>query len=622
MKKKGGIQQNLDVYDLTDEDGHLKTIPPGDVLKLLRALKKRCKSTTNATIIFHNDIDGLGAAIFAKELLKNYGCNISVHDLVPARHVELEGIKHDPTRIYFYVDIQPYPFYQSTASRDLKEIINDFDKGVFCVDHHLIAGNPYKFTDHTFVFCPTIVDWAFPTTAALLMRYFLYIQKRGKLDYQRYVNERVWASDKFTRWLILLCAVGDHLWLLGKDSKNSILKELLNEYGHSEVNLIKMSMVASLSLGIDRSGIDRKRTEHKQTEELLTLIPGEIDLESPTKDMTSHIFDEIYARYSAQVDNLYNFAEGLDRAVRELTEERNHELADQIKATKSEILRTKSRIEDYNKAMPRVLQKDRESLLHLAETIGDRNDPKWQQIEFYGTELERLQTKLGTLDNQLSFLEEKQEMVLPGNIPGLCVFISKQSSEQVKGILSSLLYYFGHNNIVIEEDEHIAFWGSRGLSRDRLEQELTTLRFDRRSLESYRSTEEAIQVLPKNYIKSLNISKNISFEGGYVGGIGGRGKVFGGNIKGEVPQLFAILERSSLQSKIKELIEHGELNKALKGLTEGESKVTTAQALRTKFKTREWVTIQVVGGANSGDILSGDVGLVLAWLAGYSKKLT
>ena len=70
-----------------------------------------------------------------------------------------------------------------------------------------------------------------------------------------------------------------------------------------------------------------------------------------------------------------------------------------------------------------------------------------------------------------------------------------------------------------------------------------------------------------------------------------------------------------------ELVKHGQLSSALKGLTEGESKVPTAHALRSKFKTKNWITVQVMGGPASGDLLLGDLGLVLAWLAGRNKSL-
>jgi hypothetical protein len=224
----------------------------------------------------------------------------------------------------------------------------------------------------------------------------------------------------------------------------------------------------------------------------------------------------------------------------------------------------------------------------------------------------------------LEYYKDKKDLVSLDMIPGLCLFMSNQSSEQVKGIMSSLLYYFGFKNIVIEEFEYHSVWGARGFSREDLETELTTLTFDKHILEVYRNIEDDSKALPKTYQRSLNISQNVTFDYKYIGGMGGRGRVFGGFIKGKVPLLFAFLESPKAENminKLQELIKHGQLSAALKGLTEGESQVPTSYALRSKFKSRNWVTIQIMAGSASGDILLGDLGMVLGWLSGASKEL-
>ena len=106
-----------------------------------------------------------------------------------------------------------------------------------------------------------------------------------------------------------------------------------------------------------------------------------------------------------------------------------------------------------------------------------------------------------------------------------------------------------------------------------------------------------------------------------MGGMGGRGLIFGGNIKGRVPKIFATLDDDVMQRKVAELVEKGEFAKAVRGLTEGQDLVSTAQALRAKFKARGWITFQAIGTGGTGDILAGDVGSPLVWLAGRGKQV-
>ena len=77
-----------------------------------------------------------------------------------------------------------------------------------------------------------------------------------------------------------------------------------------------------------------------------------------------------------------------------------------------------------------------------------------------------------------------------------------------------------------------------------------------------------------------------------------------------------------MQRKVAELVERGELAKAVYGMTEGQDLVSTAQALRSKFKARGWITFQAIGTGGSGDILGGDIGSPLVWLAGKGTQVT
>ncbi len=592
-------QQDLDIYDLTDTTGKVGTIKPGDCMKLLRNLKDLRNDFENVTIVFHNDVDGLSTAILTKKLLSEYGYVIDINDMRPITHLELETMEHDPSKLYFYVDIQPKSQLE--------------DPNIFCIDHHMIYGRQFRFSDRMFIYSPENVEAEFPTTATLLVTYLLYVKNGGKSEFITFINDKEWAKDVIIRWLVLLCAVADNLWLLSKFSKILKLQEWIADYGIPERKILKISIVISIVLG-------RETNRLKDFKQII---------ERPLDTLNENLFDGILDLLSLEVDNLYKFARELDVEVRKFVSECNQEVEDELRRIEQEIATDEKTINDNLKAMPVHLKSGvngeaiRKSVIEMLSTVGDKDKAKWKQIDFYGKEIERLQTKISNLNKRLKFFRDQKKLILPELIPGISLFIGKQSSEQVKGILSSLLFYFGQKNILIEESEHISVWGARGFDMEYLKNELTTLNFDKNILDYYRSIEDASKELPipQTFKKSLNISKQVTFEERYIGGMGGRGKVIGGNIKGKVPLLFATLESSDLEKKLIDLLQHGELGKALKGLTEGHSLVPTSHAIRSKLKTHGWVVVQILSGALSGDILLGETGMILARLGRNSKEI-
>lgn len=585
-------QPHLEIFDISNYDENINTIKPGDCMKFLRSLKKQGNKIKKGIVIFDNDADGLFSGVMARNLLRLFGYEVSPDDMHPTTHLELPKIKHDSDKIYFYVDLQP----------------KKTDNNVYCVDHHLINDQAFEFSSNNFIYSPERIEQEFPTTCALLVIYLQYVHTGGLLSFVDYINEKLWAKDELTRLLVLLCAVADNLWLLSKYSQIYKLRDWILESGMTERKLIKLSMAISVLLGME--------AEWERIVKLFT--------ETPIEFLNENFIEGAVEKISVQIDNLYKSARTIGTECEKFVEERNLEVQQEIERLENQIKREKDTINKYRKAMPVGLRHNTEAIMEMLETVGDREKPKWKQIEFYGSEIERLQTSIYNLQNRLEYYKEQLDLISFDMIPGICLFITSQNSGQVKGILSSLLYYFGFRNIVIEEFEHHSVWGARGFSKEDLESELTTLSFDKQILSVYINIEDVSKALPKTYQRSLNISQNVTFEVKYTGGMGGRGKVYGGDIKGKVPMLFAFLEKQTKEAtekKIQELIRHGQLGQALKGLTEGESEVATAHALRSKFKTKNWVTVQVMGGSASGDFLSGDLGMVIAWLAGKSKEL-
>jgi len=133
--------------------------------------------------------------------------------------------------------------------------------------------------------------------------------------------------------------------------------------------------------------------------------------------------------------------------------------------------------------------------------------------------------------------------------------------------------------------------------------------------------EKVYKDLPSVFKRTVNISGNISFFKTYEGGMGGRGHIFGGSLRGRVPWMFSLLEESGdMEKKVKELMKHKELGNALQGLTEGQSTVSTAQALRAKFKSTGWLVTSLIPGKESADILLGNFKLGILHLVGYNER--
>jgi hypothetical protein len=562
-------------------------LEPTVFLDNLRNLKEEFP---NAAIYFHNDMDGIASAIIAKDILQEFGYNITSKEMIPITHIEREHIVKDPTILSLYLDI--HPTYEAG--------------NVLCVDHH---GGDSKKLDPArwFVLPPTEEGGEYPTVTASLVAYLQHLSECEFIDYWDFIGEKHWAKDQYYRWLVLLSMVSDHLWLLSRQTESRVLNNWTDELQFIEKDVILISMGISLLLGGEDRGMDSLRVMMD---------------EEPTGDIED-FFKEVVKEITSETNNLFIFARELDYEVRQMLLIKSQELNAAISNANEDILRANSTINNYRKAMPRELRNasSKAKLMEMLKTVADKDKLKWKQIEFYGTEIDKLETHIASTTKRLELLMEKYQAITPNNIPGICLFINKQESEQVKGILASLLYYFGWDNIVVEETEHYALWGARGYDQDYLEEELGTYNFNRELLESYTNIEEFARDLPNVYRKSLADAQQLVLGKEYKGQIGGRGNIFGGNIKGKVPQLFSTLDSGNIEGKIKELIDHSELGLAIKGLTEGDSMVSTSQALRSKFKHTNWITIQVLGGSKAGNILSGEVGVILAWIMGENREI-
>ncbi len=585
-----GIQPPIDLYVTESRHDKIANIFPGDARRMLRHMESFSGGIPKAALIFDNDLDGFSSAVFMHRLLWDMGIEIAEDNLIPMTHLDLISFRHEPDVLYFYVDIQPL----------------DWGSRVFCVDHHVFEGKTRHLTEQAMIYAPEDIERHFPTTALMVVMYLDYVYRGGNLDFISFVMERLWDRNDFTRRMVLLDSVSDNLWMLSRHSKVRLLRTWIAGTGLDETELIKVSIAASLIIG-----------------ELKGNIKGlERFFDTPFEQLKVSDIHDCFNRVRSEVDNLFSFATELHAVSDQVVIRRNSELDGELQSCLRRLELDNESLDQLIESMPVHVKRDKETLLDMLSTVGDKTHPRWKQVEFYATEVPRMTKVIEGNKRRLEMLREKKRMVFPEVINGICVFIAHQRSSQVKGILSSLIYYLGSRNLIIEEGEHASVWGARGFSRDFLESELTTLQVDRHALGLQTNMDHLADQVPHSFKQVLNITKNITIQRQYMGGMGGRGLIFGGNINGRVPKIFATLDDELMQRKVAELVARGELAKAVYGITEGQDLVSTAQALRSKFKARGWITFQAIGTGGSGDILTGDVGSPLVWLAGKGTQIT
>jgi hypothetical protein len=86
--------------------------------------------------------------------------------------------------------------------------------------------------------------------------------------------------------------------------------------------------------------------------------------------------------------------------------------------------------------------------------------------------------------------------------------------------------------------------------------------------------------------------------------------------------VFTLLEETGdMEEKIKELMKYKQLGNALQGFTEGQSTVSTAHALRAKFRSTGWMVLQPVQSRQGADVLLGNFNMAIMNLVGYTERI-
>ncbi len=537
--------------------------------RFIASLRRMRSRYADAKIVFHSDMDGFAASLLAKHLLERLGYAVAVSDIAPATHINVANIDMEKDMLYFFVDIRP------VRSGD----------NIFCVDHHMTNDKISISSNNYFLFCEHMDVEMIPPTATSLMAYLDHISKSFSEDYQTFIKHGSEDISHSIWYLIIQATIADHLWLLSEDvGPNQLKRYTMGEY--IDVDLcIKLSIAISLLLGRKK---DEKDEEDKKTD------PMDVFYEffrEPLANLDGTYFHDRLRDRLQHVEVIFGFIDRINRTYAEFRDGIAHEMEREIGTLEIELRTGEERLVHYQQAVDQIEKE--------GETSGGEGEK-----EFYDKEIEKIRHRFTQDSNRLQKLKDIRVQTHFRPLEKLALFMPLQRNEQTRGILSSLLYYKGWKNTIIEVAEHKSTWSSRGFNREELEALLEIVSIDSREFTDYKLADSA----RKKYPGFVN-RPDVMIMTGYSGGMGGRGKIFGGIITGQaVPTL-----EGGEEARIENV-------KGLKNLPDRRFWSPAAQVIKTRFfKDNDWLTIQIGGGTVSCSILDNEVDMLIVHQLGISK---
>jgi len=527
------------------------------------SLRRMRSRYAHAEIIFHSDMDGFASSLMAKHLLERLGYKVAISDIVPATHINVANIDMTGDLLYFFVDIRP------PRSGD----------NVFCVDHHMTNDTVSVCSENYFLFSEHIDEEMIPPTATSLMAYLNHMLKGFSEDYQTFIRRGSGDISHSIWYLIIQATIADHLWLLSEDvGPNQLKKYTMCEDVDVDLH-IKLSIAISLLLG---------REKDEKTD------PMDVFYEffrEPLENLDGTYFHSRLEGRLEHVEVIFGFIDRINRTYDEFRDGIAQEMEREIGTLEIELRTGEERLVHYQQAVDQI---EKEGVTSNGE----------DEKEFYGKEIEKIRHRFIQDRTRLQKLKDIRVQTHFRPLEKLALFIPLQRNEQTRGILSSLLYYKGWKNTIIEVAEHKSTWSSRGFNREELEALLEIVSIDSREFTEYKLADSA----RKKYPGFVN-RPDVMIMTGYSGGMGGRGKIFGGIITGQaVP---------TLEGGEEARIENG---KGLKNLPDRRFWSPAAQVIKTRFfKDNDWLTIQIGGGTVSCSILDNEVDMLIVHQLGISK---
>ena len=541
-------------------------------IKFINTLQDMKERFPRAKIYFHNDMDGFASSLIAKELLSLLGFSIRAADIFPLNHLMINEVELNGSNLYLFVDIRPLVPHQGPD-----QVVTGIPPNVFCVDHHITNDPVLMNSPNFFLFSAHNEEDELPPTATSLMAYLLYGSKNLNIRYTDFIKHEFLKLERNIRYLVLQATIADYLHLLSDDIGPNQLKHHASTQGINVDLVIKLSIATSLLLG----------AKNMQMEEFYDFY------DEPLNKMCEDFFVKRFSKKIAPVEVIFNFAEQI-RGVFEQFSEEVFKLISEEKITLEAQIRTdEDKLEMYQRAKISIEMEDSIS-----------SDIKEQK--FYSQEIDKIRNRMAIDCKQLVKLAERLYRTRLKGVKGLALFIPMQPNEQTRGILSSLFYYEGWKNIVIEVSEQKSTWSSRGFNREELEDYLTIVSMDSQKFNDFRLTDNATRKYP-----GLLSTPELSIITGYSGGMGGRGKIFGGIITGQaIPDL-----EGNVAARPKMEEDFGII-------PDSKFWEPAVQVIKTRFfKNDDWFSVQIGGGSEFCNILKKHTDLLIIHLAGRSKTV-
>jgi len=431
-----------------------------------------------AYIISHSDSDGIAAALVGNILLGACGYKVDIDEIIFLNHPEMPAALNS-------IDLENHVVL-------FTDIIPKagLPKNGFCIDHHAF-GKGSHFSEKHFIYLPESKK-DFPSCAALVAEYLLYlnITARTNLQFDEFCAQGMWAKTedwlggdaaKIVRRMVFLGLTCDNIWLFSKLYKGepgaSALQASVKEHDEDVEELRHTSISVSLEVGAPRNPPARVGAVKKF-------------IENP---MDPWVLKE--------TRNMIEFADSMN--LREFKEEERKKAVNNVMKYTADLMEDNIRLNamKFNKTM--------------------RHLTYWQ-------------------DRVAQMEEECRALV--SDTAKVCVFLEAQKySNQVKGILSSLLYFNGYSNLVLEVDKpwdivlsgkpfKMGAWGARGIKKSELQKVMTVPATTEETALKSAAMLRVSDILTKEGIPLIGNDIKLEFDDKVIWYAGGRHPVYGGNI--------------------------------------------------------------------------------------------